>query len=202
MNKQQRNDMCACGSGKKYKNCCMRKDEAQAQLSKQRFDVREVIGVKTTPYMFWKRWSTACSRNEFGLVYDMLLPGGELAQRFSSAEDFFVNLNELGLPYEDRWNLDVIRVTETGVVFLCHRVDSADNNADVVCSLMTLRRTDAGLRVENLERKVCKPGADFILAIDTFGGQTTYGDYLRKRKTGWTRPDLGDESSKYVAPAE
>ena len=102
MSKQQRNDMCACGSGKKYKNCCMRKDEARAQLSKQSFDVREVIGPKTTPYMFWKRWSTACSRNEFGLVYDMLLPGGELAQRFSSAEDFFANLNEIGLPFEDR----------------------------------------------------------------------------------------------------
>lgn len=200
MNKQQRNDLCACGSGKKYKNCCMRKDEAKAQLSKQKYDVREVIGVKTTPYMFWKRWSAACSRNEFGLVYDMLLPGGELAQKFRSAEDFFVNLNEIGLPYEGRWNLDVIKVTDSGVSFLCHRTDSDDNNADVICSLMVLRRTDVGFRVEKLERRVCKPGADFSLSMDVFGESTVYGGYLTKLKSGWVRPDLTDASSRYVAP--
>ncbi|MBQ9394903.1 MAG: SEC-C domain-containing protein, partial [Proteobacteria bacterium] len=50
MNNQQRNELCHCGSGKKYKNCCMRKDEAQAQLSKQTYDVRRVIGPRTTPY--------------------------------------------------------------------------------------------------------------------------------------------------------
>lgn len=202
MSKQQRNDMCACGSGKKYKNCCMRKDEARAQLSKQSFDVREVIGPKTTPYMFWKRWSTACSRNEFGLVYDMLLPGGELAQRFSSAEDFFANLNEIGLPFEDRWVLDVMRLSGSTVSFLCHRVDSDDNNADVVCSLMTMQITDMGLRVENIERKVCKRGDDFALVMDSFGTQTAFGALTKKIKSGWTRPDLGDESSKFVAPEE
>lgn len=200
MNKQQRNDMCACGSGKKYKNCCMRKDEAQAQLSKQKYDVRDVIGVKTTPYMFWKRWSAACSRNEFGLVYDMLLPGGELAKRFSSAEDFFVNLSEIGLPYEGRWNLDVIKVSEAQVAFLCHRIDSDDNNADAVCSKMTLRRTEMGLRVENIERKSSEAGT--ALTFDIFGDSTAYGDYLKKTAAGWTRPDLTDEASRYVAPKE
>lgn len=203
MNNIQRNEPCPCGSGKKYKNCCMRKDEAKAQLSKQTYDVRNVIGPNTTPYMFWKRWSVACNRNEFGLVHDMLLPGGQLSERFKTADDFFVNLNEIGLPYEERWTLDAIKLMETGkCMFLCHRVDSDNKNADVVASLMTLQRTDLGYRVENIERKICKREGQFSLDFSVFGVQSAFGDYNDKLKSGWTRPDLTDASSRFVAPAE
>ncbi len=180
----------------------MRKDEAQAQLSKQQFDVRRVIAPNTSPYMFWKRWSAACGRNEFGLVYDMLLPNGELAEKFRTAEDFFVNINEIGLPYEGRWNLDKIKLNGTSCMFLCHRTDSEDKAADVICSLMSLRRTELGLRVENIQRAVCKPTSDFVLSFDIFGIQSSEGDYLKKLKSGWTRPDLTDEASRFVAPEE
>ncbi len=202
MNNQQRNELCHCGSGKKYKNCCMRKDEAQAQLSKQSYDVRRVITPRTSPYMFWKNWSAACGRNEFGLVHDMLLQGGTIAEKFSTAEDFFANINEIGLPYEGRWNLDKIKVSETGCMFLCHRTDSEDKNADIICSMMTLKRTELGLRVENIQRAVCKPTSDFILSFDVFGVQSAEGDYLKKVKAGWKRPDLTDESTRFVAPEE
>lgn len=202
MNNQQRNDLCACGSGKKYKNCCMRKDEAKAQLSKQQYDIRQVIGKNTSVYQFWKRWSAACGRNEFGLVYDMLLPNGDLANRFSTAEDFFVNLNEIGLPYEPRWNLDGIKLTETGCTYLCHRTDSDDKNADIICSMMVMRRTELGYRVEKIERKVVKPSADLKLSLDIFGVESTYGAYVKKLAAGWKRPDLADESSRFVPPAE
>jgi hypothetical protein len=200
MNNQQRNAPCHCGSGKKYKVCCMRKDEAQAQLSKQTYDVRRVIGPNTSPYIFWKRWSAACARNEFGLVHDMLLPGGELASKFSTAEDFFAHINEIGLPFEARWNLDKIKLNGTTCYFLCHRTDSEDKNADVVCSMMTLKLTNLGLRVEKIEKQICKPNADFVLCFDIFGVQSADGDYQKKLKTGWTRPDLTDESSRFVAP--
>ena len=80
MNNQQRNELCHCGSGKKYKNCCMRKDEAQAQLSRQQFDVRRVIGPNTTPYAFWKRWSAACGRF-YDQGFNWAVPAG--ASRFT-----------------------------------------------------------------------------------------------------------------------
>ena len=202
MNNQQRNEPCHCGSGKKYKNCCMRKDEAAAQLSKQKYDVRRVIGVNTSPYIFWKRWSAACARNEFGLVYDMLLPNGELSEKFRSAEDFFANINEIGLPYEGRWNLDKIKLTETSCHFLCHRTDSDDSHADTIVSLMSLKRTDQGYRVENIQRVVCKYDPKFILSYNLFGMESAEADYLKKLQTGWVRPDLTDAATKYVAPAE
>lgn len=178
----------------------MRKDEAQAQLSKQQYDVRRVIGPNTSPYLFWKRWSAACSRNEFGLVYDMLLPNGELAEKFRTAEDFFVNISNIGLPFETRWNLDKIKINGVTVMFLCHRTDSDDKNADVICSLMTCKRTELGLRVENIQRAICKASSDFILSFDIFGVKSADADYLKKLQSGWTRPDLTDEATRYVAP--
>jgi len=200
MNNQQRNEPCHCGSGKKYKNCCMRKDEAQAQLSKQEYDVRNVIGPRTSPYVFWKRWSVACRRNEFGLVRDMLLPDGPIANKINASENFFESLTEVGLPYEGRWNLDKIKLGGTTCMFLCHRTDSEDKNADVVCSMMKLRLTNLGLRVEDIQKVVAKPEANFHLAFDLFGVHSVEGDYLKKLDTGWTRPDLTDASSRYVAP--
>ncbi len=180
----------------------MRKDEAQAQLSKQQYDVRQVIGPKTTPYMFWKRWSAACGRNEFGLVYDMLLPGGELAEKFRTAEDFFVNLVEIGLPYEDRWTLDGLRINAGTIEFLCHRADSNDRNADIVCSLMTIKMTELGFRVEKIEKCVCNPKDGGKVNFDLFERKSLYGAYLAKLATGWTRPDLTDESTRFVPPAD
>ena len=35
MGKPGRNDPCPCGSGKKYKNCCLEKDEASRRLERQ-----------------------------------------------------------------------------------------------------------------------------------------------------------------------
>jgi hypothetical protein len=35
MGKLGRNDPCPCGSGKKYKNCCLEKDEASRRLERQ-----------------------------------------------------------------------------------------------------------------------------------------------------------------------
>ncbi len=202
MNNQQRNELCHCGSGKKYKNCCMRKDEAQAQLSKQTYDVRRVIGPKTTPYMFWKNWSAACGRNEYGLVHDMLLQGGEIAEKFSTTEDFYMNINEIGIPFEARWNLDKIKIDGSKCYMLCHRTDSEDKNADVICSMMSLQQTEVGLRVANIQRAICKPTADFALCFDIFGLHSAEGDYIKKVQSGWKRPDLTDEATRFVAPAE
>lgn len=180
----------------------MRKDMAQSEIAQSRYDVRRVIGPKTTPYMFWKNWSAACGRNEFGLVFDMLLPNGELAEKFKTAEDFFANINEIGLPYEPRWTLDKIKLTNTQCLYMCHRSDSDDKNADIVVSMMTLQRTELGYRVENIQRIVSKPSPEFILSFDLFNIPTTEGDYLKKLASGWKRPDLSDESTRYVAPAE
>ncbi|MFC1716153.1 tetratricopeptide repeat protein [Candidatus Poribacteria bacterium] len=41
MDKVGRNDPCPCGSGKKYKKCCMKKDEEQAAASHAEIDTSQ-----------------------------------------------------------------------------------------------------------------------------------------------------------------
>jgi tetratricopeptide (TPR) repeat protein len=43
MTKQRRNEPCACGSGKKYKNCCLHKDEASRDTSLEDVFRREAL---------------------------------------------------------------------------------------------------------------------------------------------------------------
>lgn len=43
MNKTGRNDLCPCGSGKKYKNCCMIKDQALKQNQTKRYYRQNII---------------------------------------------------------------------------------------------------------------------------------------------------------------
>jgi tetratricopeptide (TPR) repeat protein len=40
MSKISRNDPCQCGSGKKYKKCCMKNDDAQRVKAKQEADIQ------------------------------------------------------------------------------------------------------------------------------------------------------------------
>ena len=199
MSTLQRNDLCHCGSGKKYKHCCMNKDKAQEVLAQQKYDVRREIRPNTTPYMFWKTWSAACRKQAVSLVRDLLMPESALRERFNNSDEAFVTLSrELGLPYEPAWTLDKIKLSETGCMFLCH-LDTDDKNADNVVSLVTLKRTNLGLRVENVQKVIQAASPDFLLSFDLFGVQSAEHDYLVRCRSGWKRPDLTDASSRYVA---
>lgn len=202
MSTLSRNDLCHCGSGKKYKNCCMNKDKAQEVLAQQKYDVRREIRPNTTPYQFWKTWSAANSKQAFSLVSDMTVAGSELNEALKSAEGSFVKVQkDLGLPYEPAWTLDKIKLTETTCMFLAH-LDEEDKAADNVVSMVTLQRTEMGLRVESV-KKVIKPASpDFILSFDLFGVPSADHDYQVKVRGGFVRPDLTDEASKFKAAAE
>jgi len=38
-----RNDPCPCGSGKKYKQCCLRKDEAKARVAREKAEAQAPV---------------------------------------------------------------------------------------------------------------------------------------------------------------
>ncbi len=200
MSTLQRNDLCHCGSGKKYKNCCMNKDKAQEVLAQQKYDVRREINPNTTPYKFWKTWSAANSKQAFSLVNDLTVAGSELNDALKNAEGSFVKVQkDLGLPYEPAWTLDKIKLSETSCMFLAHLNDE-DKTADNVVSMLTLKRTDQGLRVESVKKVIREASPDFILSFDLFGVKSADHDYQVKCREGWTRPDLTDASSRFTAP--
>lgn len=202
MSELQRNDLCRCGSGKKYKNCCLRKDDAVSQLSKVAHDVKQVISPQMGPYLFWKRWSAACARNEYGLVYQMLLEGGAIKETFATDADFFVNLSEIGVAFEPVWRLDKIKLSPGHAMFLCHRIDDSDKNADTIASLMKLQKTTDGWRVTDITQKTFKRDKDFILSFDLFGIPSVELAYVTKTKTGWTRPNLADSKQNQSTSAQ
>jgi hypothetical protein len=189
----QRNDICHCGSGKKYKNCCLRKDEAVSQLSKQNRDVTEVVKPQMGPYLFWKQWSAACARNEFGLVYQMLEDNGSLKKTFASDEDFFVNLREIGLAYEPLWRLEKMKLNGSSAILLARRTDDSDKNADVCAAILRMQKGEFGWRVSEIEQRRVKPEKDLVLGYELFGISSVEHDYREKLKTGWTRPNLADD---------
>ena len=50
-----RNEPCPCGSGKKYKKCCAKRDAVEARLEPQR-DVTEVLSKDASIYKNWLEW--------------------------------------------------------------------------------------------------------------------------------------------------
>jgi hypothetical protein len=82
---------------------------------------------------------------------------------------------------------------------MCHRI-TGGKNADHVVAMLSLVRTDQGLRVENIQNVVKKDDPDFELNFGLFGIDTLEATLQQRLKTGWTRPDLTDENTRYVAP--
>lgn len=191
MNNIQRNDPCHCGSNQKYKNCCLKKDAAQTQLQKVQNDVTRLITPATLPYIFWKKWSAACQRSEYGLLYNMMLDDSQIKMDFASKGDFFANLISLGLPYEPEWTLSKMKLTESVAHLLTHK-DTGNFDKTAAVTLLTLKKTELGWRVENVRTGTYSQQND-DLTFDLFDMKSLEHDYIQKLKTGWIQPDLADK---------
>lgn len=62
--KAKRNDPCPCGSGKKYKKCCLQKRRAIEVAMKQR--VREELEAEEAAEAKWNKDSDECKWSELG----------------------------------------------------------------------------------------------------------------------------------------
>ena len=105
MDKVGRNDPCPCGSGKKYKRCCLAKDEAQASVRATEYEAR--------PKAVLPDWSSG-DWSDDGLVEASnrvvdLINAGKLDEAEQSARKLLVDFPEvidgyerLGMVYEAR----------------------------------------------------------------------------------------------------
>ena len=83
-----RNAPCPCGSGKKYKKCCLKKDRVEEKLSATARDASEVLGEDPTIYKIWSEWRKAREVVDFNFLYDLLDPSGSLAGKYPDRADF------------------------------------------------------------------------------------------------------------------
>lgn len=189
-----RNDPCPCGSGKKYKHCHMKIDQATARSGESSRDVRRVITPRTIPYFFWKRFNVARSRSEFGLIFEMTHPEGPYRSRFESRVDFFAHAQSHPLPSGPGWYLAKIKIDRYDAWLLSERGLDDPTTQQVEVELMHLRRTADGWRLWDVKTdKVRKPeeGTPF-LAFDVFGIESAEYALHKRLQEGYTRPDLAD----------
>jgi len=113
MTKTGRNDPCPCGSGKKYKHCCLRNDEAAASAA-----LAELAAVRTAQDAHHSHHSHVgcdfCDHEEDELTRDSnavidLIKAGKLDQAEAAARELLVRYPEvhdgydrLGMVYEAR----------------------------------------------------------------------------------------------------
>ncbi len=198
----QRNDPCHCGSGRKYKVCCMRKDEARKQLSQSSVDVNTYITAQTKPYTFWQRWSKALQRSDYGLVFELLTQDGELKHAFKNEEDFFGNLQGMDLPAKPNWSLLKLKIDNDRLYFLTKRIEKSRHLKQRYC-LMRLQQTEGGWRVDALESLA--KNADEAIYFDDFEKMALSSaekTYCEKLANGWQRPNLADRIPKTEETSE
>ncbi len=194
----QRNDPCPCGSGAKYKACCLKMDKARAHLARSSVDVGSAVSADTLPYAFWKRWSSACVRSEHGLLYELMWPEGEMRQRVGSWESFFDALSGTFLPAEPSWRLVKIKLDEMNAWLLLEQEVEKSRQHHCDLALLHLYRTVDGYRVRNiLRQEQCER-----LSFAAFGMDTVEDAVNARIASGWQRPDLADRQEEEEAAGE
>ncbi len=189
-----RNDPCHCGSKKKYKQCCMKADEASKRLARSTTDVTEVVTPQMIPYFFWKEWNSARARGDYGLLYDMTHEDGTYREGFSSREEYYTKAQGHPVPSGPDWMLEKILLDEGDARVLYSRGARDRRSAHVDLQLMHLRRTADGWRVYDVQysQQSSALSLEEAVSFDHFGVETLEAKWLRQVKDGYERPDLAD----------
>ena len=89
-----RNAPCPCGSGKKYKKCCFKKDRVEKKLAETVRDADEVLGEDATIYKIWSEWRKAREVGDFNFLFDLLEPAGSLRGEFADKAEFVAKCSD------------------------------------------------------------------------------------------------------------
>ena len=89
-----RNAPCPCGSGKKYKKCCFKKDLVEEKLAETVRDASEVLGEDPTIYAIWSEWRKAREVGDFNFLYDLLDESGPLFEQFPDRAAFVAQCSD------------------------------------------------------------------------------------------------------------
>ena len=165
-----RNDPCPCGSGKKYKKCCFKKDQVESRLSAESPDIEEVIGPDASIYTVWLKWREARARSDFNFLYDTILSGSSLAESVGDREAFVAACSDgtAAIPSGDVARFRHVTLYEGERARLLQTVGDSDSAAqNLRCECLELVRSDRGWRLTGFDiRDVVKadePRVDLAL---------------------------------------
>lgn len=164
-----RNEPCPCGSGKKYKKCCMQAHRVQKEARKSSRTPKDLIGRATSPWRMYKLLTQMRENNMPNLFWQTSHELGPWRARYSKAEDFFeaIGRGDDHMAARDDFELTRIRHDGPDVILLLTRGEHDTHISAVQCEVVTLRpnQFDAeralrsveewGFRIWDVQRHEC-----------------------------------------------
>jgi hypothetical protein len=165
-----RNDPCPCGSGKKYKKCCMRAHQVQKEAAKSSRQPHELINDATTPWDFFKLLVQVRQNNMPNLFWEMTHDEGPFRGEYPSKQKFFeaIGNGEEQMVARDGFDLARIRHDGPDVLLMLARGLDDPHLSTVTFEIVTTRPNElnadrgprdaehSGPRIWNVERHEMK----------------------------------------------
>ena len=153
-----RNDPCPCGSGRKFKKCCMKTRQAQeAAGSQSTRHVGEFIGPKTLPVEIVKLLRLIRRDNLFSLYHQIFHDQGPMYERYPSFEVLVeaINSGDERLVAEPRADFRAMRIDRPDIHILLNRTWKDPGQEKLLVDVVTLRpnEIDADGKPREVERR-------------------------------------------------
>lgn len=169
-----RNDPCPCGSGKKYKKCCYKKDQVDKRVAERRREVDVVLEPDASIYKVWLEWRAARRLADFNFLFDLVRDDSPLKQRLGDRERFVAACSDgaAAIPTGEAAEFRHLRVVDGSSAQLLQTVGLKDPAAHKVrCECITLRRGERGWRLDDFEVVSAEKGEEPDLSLFEAGSQ-------------------------------
>ena len=123
-----RNETCPCGSGKKYKKCCMRTHQVMKEAAKSSREPQDLIGEHTTPWDLFKLLRSATESNMPKFQWAASHDSGPWRAQYPEDQQFFAALGSGDDAMIAREGTQLLRVRHHGpmVTLLLRRAKTAE----------------------------------------------------------------------------
>lgn len=160
-----RNDPCPCGSGEKYKKCCMQTHRVQKEAQKTSRRPEQLIGEQTAPWRMYKLIEQMRENNMPNLFWESSHELGPWRASYPTREAYFEALGNGSEQMVAREGFDLLRIRHDGpdVLLLLVRGHEDPHRSTVAFEVVTLRRNELDT---NREARPAPYGGWRIWAVD------------------------------------
>jgi hypothetical protein len=140
-----RNDPCPCGSGRKFKKCCMRKARTRSEGSSSTRSVEDFVGPDTLPYEVLEMLRTIHGDKLYRLYYDMGHDAGPLRTRHASFGDLVAAIEEGSsrVPGREAYEFTRMRVDHPDIYLLLLRDEKGRSTLETDVVVLRPNEIDA-----------------------------------------------------------
>ena len=169
-----RNAPCPCGSGKKYKKCCARKDQLAQRVATTTCDVSEELASDATVYAVWRAWRKAREIADFNFLFDLIIPDSPLGATVGDRAAFVAACVDgtAVISTGEQASFEHLSIREGEIAKLLQTVDAEDPaSPTVTCECIEYRKTPEGWRLGGFEAKVLQKAEKPKIGLELFEKQ-------------------------------